>query len=199
MIPTREEAEQLLTWAGELNPGVWVDHCQVVARAAETIAGECGLDTNRAYVSGLLHDIGRYAGVRDLYHTYAGYNLLMSKGYTEIAGVCLSHSFRTKNINDYFGKHDCTLEELKSIVDYISNTSYNEYDKLIQLCDAMCGVTGVVLIEVRLMDVLRRYGLENVTVDKIDAYFEPKNYFDKLCGMNIYDLFYDEIRDVSFR
>ena len=26
-----------------------------------------------------------------------------------------------------------------------------------------------------------------------------KAYFDELCAMNVYDLFYDEIREISFR
>jgi len=199
MIPTREEADQLLIWAGEQNPGVWTDHSKVVARAAETIAEKCGLDTHRAYVSGLLHDIGRYEGIRGLYHSYAGYELLKSKGYDEIADVCISHSFSTKNIEEFFGKNDCTAEEIEVIKQYITKSTYNDYDKLIQLCDVMCGATGVTLIEVRIMDVIRRYGLENVTLNRIEAFFKRKEYFDNLCGMNIYDLFYDEIRDVSFR
>ncbi|MCL2662359.1 MAG: HD domain-containing protein [Oscillospiraceae bacterium] len=199
MIPTREEANQLLLWAGEQNPGVWTNHCKVVARAAEAIAVKCGLDTHRAYVSGLLHDIGRYAGVRGLYHSYAGYELLKKKGYNEIADVCISHSFSTKNINEFFGENDCTPEEIEIIRQYLTESTYTDYDKLIQLCDVMCVAEGVTLIEVRIMDVIRRYGLANVSLNRIEAFFERKKYFDNLCGMNIYDLFYDEIRDVSFR
>ena len=199
MIPTREEADQLLIWAGEQNPGVWTDHSKVVARAAETIAEKCGLDTHRAYVSGLLHDIGRYAGVRSLYHTYAGYAFLNNKGFTQTAEVCLSHSFPYQRINEYFGKNDCTPDETDEIIQFLTKANYNDYDKLIQLCDAMCAAHGVCLIEVRIMDVIRRYGFANLTLEKIDTLFDIKEYFDNLCGMNIYDLFYDEIRDVSFR
>ena len=78
MLPTRDEAKQLLTWAHEHNPGPWAQHSEVVARVAETIADKCGLDTHRAYVSGLLHDIGRYEGVRTIHHVYAGYELFMN-------------------------------------------------------------------------------------------------------------------------
>ena len=55
------------------------------------------------------------------------------------------------------------------------------------------------LIEVRVMDVIRRHGFTSLTLHKIEAIFGLKKYFDKLCNKNIYDLFYDEIRDVSFR
>ena len=96
MFPTKEAAEQLLNWASELNPGPWTDHCKVAARAAETIAARCGLDTDRAYVSGLLHDIGYYSyrdGKGEKDHIFAGYDLMMQKGYTDSARICLTHSF----------------------------------------------------------------------------------------------------------
>ena len=199
MFPTKEEAEQLLTWADKHNPGAWTNHSRVVARAAETIAKNCGLDTHRAYVSGLLHDIGRYEGIRELHHVFAGYELLKSKGYSQIAEICLSHSFPYQNIGEYFGKNDCSPEEIEIITSFLLNKTYNEYDKLIQLCDAIGTAIGVTLIEVRVMDVIRRHGFTNLTLNKIEAIFALKKYFDDLCGKNIYDLFYDEIREVSFR
>ena len=199
MLPTKNEAEQLLVWAYECNPGIWADHSRIVARSAETIAGNCGLDMNRAYVSGLLHDIGRYEGVSELHHVYAGYELLQKKGYGEIAEICLSHSFPYQDIGEYFGKNDCTVEETEVIIAFLSNWTYNDYDNLIQLCDAIGTANGVSLIEVRLMDVIRRHGFTNLTLNKIEAIFGLKSYFDNLCKMNIYDLFYDEIRNVSFR
>ena len=61
-LPSREEAQRLLTWGHDQNPGPWAEHCRVVARAAETIARAVGLDENRAYISGLLHDIGKIRG-----------------------------------------------------------------------------------------------------------------------------------------
>ncbi len=93
---TREQAEALLLWAEEKNPGPWGNHSRAAGRAAETIAraaGDPALDPDRAYVSGLLHDIGRYEGVTHLRHVYAGYALLMDKGEPELARVCLTHSF----------------------------------------------------------------------------------------------------------
>jgi len=199
MIPTRKEADRLLEWAQEQNPGIWTDHSKVVARAAEAIAGKCGLDTDRAYVSGLLHDIGRYEGVKYLHHTYAGYELLKSKGFDTTAELCISHSFPLKDIEEYFGENDCTPDEIEIIKSFLSTATYNEYDKLIQLCDAMCAAEGVAIIQVRIMDVIRRYGFAKLTLEKIEALFELKDYFDKLCGMNIYDLFYDEITGIVLK
>lgn len=125
MLPTRETAEQLLVWAHERNPGLWANHSKVVARAAETIANKCGFDTHRAYVSGLLHDIGRYEGVTELHHVYAGYELLIDKGYDLIGEICLSHSFPYQNIGEYFGKNDCSMEETQLIVSFLRTKSYN--------------------------------------------------------------------------
>ena len=130
MIPNKEEAIQLLEWAGKCNPGSWIDHSKVVARVAETISIRCGLDSQRAYVSGLLHDIGRYDGIRDLYHVYAGHKLLITKDYNEIAKICLSHSFPYQDIDEYFGKNDCLPEETEVIRYFLSRTTYDEYDKL---------------------------------------------------------------------
>ena len=199
MLPTRKFAEELLEWAHEQNPGPWADHSKVVARVAETIASKCGLDTDRAYISGLLHDIGRYEGVTNLHHVYAGYAFMKNKGYSHIADICMSHSFPYQNIKEYFGENDCNTEETKEVTSFIAEKIYDDYDKLIQLCDAISTPDGVSIIEVRMMNVIMRYGFADLTLNKIDALFNLKKHFDNLCGMNIYDLFYDEIRDISFR
>lgn len=198
-FPSKEEAESLLQWANEQNPGTWIDHSRVVARAAVTIADKCALDTHRAYVSGLLHDIGRYEGIRGMHHIYAGYELLKGKGYECIGEICLSHSFPYKHIDEYFGKNDCTETETEFIMSFLAKKTYDDYDKLIQLCDTISTAEGVCLIEVRVMDVMRRYGIAKYTPNKLETLFGLKKYFDELCKDNVYDLFYDEIREISFR
>ena len=196
MLPTKEAANQLLTWAHNQNPGPWANHSRVAARAAETIAAKCGLDTHRAYVSGLLHDIGRYEGYSYLHHVYAGYDLMKNKGYDHIADICLSHSFPSQNFGEYSGKNDCSQDETAIITEFLSTAVYSDYDKLIQLCDAIGAAEGVCLMEIRIIDVIRRYGFSGHISNKIEALFEIKAYFDRLCGINVYDLFYDEVRNV---
>ena len=69
MIPSREKAEQLRQEGLQRNPGPWGDHSKTAAHCAEKIAAACGyLDPEKAYVLGLLHDIGRTFGVRHLGH-----------------------------------------------------------------------------------------------------------------------------------
>ena len=193
MYPSRIEAENLVKWAGTLNPGQWVQHCETTAIAAERIAFACNMDSDKAYVCGLLHDIGRFEGVRALHHAIAGYILMMEKGYDGIARICITHSFPIKDVKSFSGKRDCTEEELDFIQSYLKEAEYDQYDKLLQLCDAISLPTGVVLMDTRLVDVALRHGFNEYTVSKWKAFYALKEYFDVLCGRNIYELFKDEI------
>ncbi len=59
-----QTAELALREASEANPGAWADHSRFVAKACKNIASHCkDLSSEQAYIFGLLHDIGRYAGV----------------------------------------------------------------------------------------------------------------------------------------
>ena len=72
--PERETAEALLREAESCNPGPWGNHSRIAARCAERIAASAGMETEKAYVLGLLHDIGRKFGVKHLAHGLDGYN-----------------------------------------------------------------------------------------------------------------------------
>ena len=59
-----QTAELALREAAESNPGAWAEHSRYVAEACKNIASHCkDLSSEQAYIFGLLHDIGRYAGV----------------------------------------------------------------------------------------------------------------------------------------
>lgn len=197
LFPSRHEAELLLQNGYDENPGPWVKHCKTTARAAETIAKKCGLDTEKAYVLGLLHDIG-YAYFRDYKgrtsHIVLGYEYCLQKEFGAVARICLSHSFPYKNINAYGGKDtNWSEEEKENIIQFIADTDFDDYDKLIQLCDALATTEGVCLIDKRILDVVRRNGFNEFTVRKWEATFALKDYFDHLCGENIYNFFTEEI------
>lgn len=196
--PEREAAERLLTWAEGQNPGPWAGHSRVVARVAETVARRCGMDGDRAYALGLLHDIGRYEGVSDLHHVIAGYKLLLEKGYKDAARICLTHSFSYPDLRAYFGKQDCSDEELSFLRSFLETIEYDDEDRLIQLGDALGTAHGVVLLDVRLLDVIRRHGFAECGQTKIDTAFALKAHFDRLAGLNIYTLFSDEIQTNCF-
>lgn len=185
MLPTRKEAERLLTEAEKCNPGPWGNHSRVAAYCAEKIAQECdGLDSEKAYILGLLHDIGRKFGVRHLGHVSDGYTYMMSLGYDEAAKICLTHSFNGGTIDGYIGKFDTTPEELKVIEDALETVTMDEYDKLIQLCDSIAGSEGVMDIEERMGDVRKRYG--SYPQEKWDKNLKLKKHFEDMMGKDIY-------------
>ncbi|MDR1531098.1 MAG: HD domain-containing protein [Clostridiales bacterium] len=207
--PAIAEAENILLWAAGRNPGRWVAHSRVAARAAKVIAENCrpaavnplsgrGLNAQRAYIFGLLHDIGRYEGQRYMHHIIAGYELLHKKGMDLSARICLTHSFPYQKMESYLGARDCSAEELAFIESFLSVAVYDDYDKLIQLCDAVALPEGVCLVETRLIDVAMRYGFSDYTREKWKAVFQLKEYFSGLCGQSIYELFADEVRRNSF-
>jgi len=195
--PLRNEAELLLQSGHDENPGPWAAHCKITARAAETVASKCGMDAERAYISGLLHDIG-YSEFRDYKgrssHIILGHDRMLCYGYGAIARICLSHSFPLKNIGAYGGKDTNWSEAEKgNLIQFLSDTDFDDYDKLIQLCDALATAEGVCLMEKRMMGVVRRHGFSEFTVLKWEATFALKDYFDDLCGQNIYNFFADEM------
>ena len=64
-----QTAELALREAAESNPGAWAEHSRYVAEACKNIASHCkDLSSEQAYIFGLLHDIGRYAGVSSERH-----------------------------------------------------------------------------------------------------------------------------------
>lgn len=184
MIPTREKAEELLRDGEACNPGAWADHSRAVAMCAEKIAAACGdMDAEKAYVLGLLHDIGRKFGVKHMGHIYDGYHYMTELGYDEAARICLSHSFSIQKLEDYIGKWDVTLEEQQELRALLAEMVYDDYDRLIQVCDSLAGIT-VVDMEERMADVKRRYG--SYPQDKWDRNLELKGYFEEKMGQDIY-------------
>ena len=187
MLPTRETAEMLLSDAEKCNPGPWGDHSRTAAHCAEKIAQACDdLDADKAYILGLLHDIGRKFGVRHLGHVSDGYTYMMSLGYDEVARICITHSFNNQTLNEYIGNIDTSAAETALIEAELQSVHFNEYDKLIQLCDALAGSKGVLDIEERMEDVKERYGF--YPISKWNKNMKLKEYFEEKSGSDIYTL-----------
>lgn len=186
-LPTREEAESLLLEAESCNPGPWGNHSRVAAHCAEAIAELCDdMDSEKAYILGLLHDIGRKFGVRHLGHVSDGYTYMMQLGYEEVAKICLTHSFNNQSTEEYIGKFDTSDEELELINTTLASVVMDDYDRLIQLCDSMAGSEGPLKIEERMGDVKRRYG--SYPQKKWDSNIRLKEYFEKKTKKDIYDI-----------
>lgn len=184
--PRLQEAEALIIEAEKKNPGTWGAHSRVVGECARKIAEAAGMDAERAQVMGMLHDIGRRCGVHGIRHAVDGYNFMMEKGYPDVARICLTHSFQIKSIADTLGKMDLTAEEEKFLMDYIEACEYDDYDLLIQLCDAIAMAEGPADVETRMGDVKRRYGW--YPREKWDKNIALGRYFSEKAGRPIMEI-----------
>ena len=192
-IPTLPEAQRLLDEAHARNPGPWRAHSINVGRAAQYIAqatrSTLKLDPNICLILGMLHDIGRREGVTGMRHIYDGYQFLQTLGYDDAARICLTHSLPDRNLKAVFGGWDCSPDEMAFIEQYLVQCVYDDYDRLLQLCDAIAMDIGFVLMEKRLVDVILRYGGTNShTLAKIHEYFALQTYFSQHIGASIYSV-----------
>lgn len=194
-VPTIEEANLLLKEAEILFPGAWVQHSIFTAEAAKIIAGNCKeLNSEVAYVLGLLHDIGRRDGlpngITTIGHLLGGYNYSKKLGYDLLAKICITHSCPTKSVNDIDDvvNKNCSDEDYKFVENFLEKVEYNDYHKLIQLCDALALHNGFTLIEKRLVDVALRHGVNEYVVPKWKAFMKLKNYFEEKMEKSIYSI-----------
>lgn len=192
-------AELELEKSAKSNPGLWVDHSRHVALACKNIASRCDdLSADTAYILGLLHDIGRYAGVSSEKHLIDGYRYCMERGWEKVARICISHAFMIQDIDTSIGTFDVTEEDYQFMKQFVENAVYDDYDRLVQLCDALALPTGFCLLEKRFVDVTIRYGTHPATVERWKKILEIKSLFEKKIGCSIYDLLPGVIEN-SFR
>ena len=148
----RGKAEEIFEWGIAQRTDelalTWENHSSGAATVAERIAEKAGMDKDKAYAMGLLHDIGRYKAVKTgMNHIIYGYELLAEKGLPEIARICLTHSFNPKEKVKILQLDDAEKEQF--VKDFVLSTEYDDYDRLIQLADFMSGMHGVTTIERR--------------------------------------------------
>lgn len=187
--PDRESAERELAEAKKLNPGRWITHSQYAALACEKIAKLCPhLDSDKAYMVGLLHDIGRRVGIVQDRHMLEGYKYCKEKGWDKLAQICMSHGYMLKDIKTALGKWDVSPEEYQEAGKILEEAVYDDYDKLIQMCDSLALPDGFCLLETRFVDVALRYGVNEYTVDRWKVILEIKEYFEKIIGKSIYEV-----------
>ena len=183
-IPTRETAEAILSEGLKLNPGKWGDHSRNVAASAEAIGSRIGLDPDTCYVIGLLHDIGRRYGNLQLAHVYYGWKYMNELGYPLCARICLTHSFAMQKLEGYGGAFDLTEKEINELEQNLQSIVYDDYDRLIQLCDNISGASGIMKIEDRISDIISRY--PNYPQEKMELTLQLKDEFERRLGTDIY-------------
>lgn len=199
MFPNKEIAEEELKIAGKLNQGPWEKHSINVGLAAQMIAERCvNLNSEKAYVLGLLHDIGRRCGVSARRHGIDGYDFVMERGWDEVGRICLTHSFPVPDFDKEIGRNDMDDKESEFVRQYLKNITYDDYDKLMIVCDALADDQGFCMLEKRFVNTTRRYGTFSFTVERWNATFEMKEYFEQQMGYSIYDVL-PNIKETTFK
>ena len=89
-------------------------------------------------------------------------------------------------MEDYIGKFDLEDEDQKVLEELLGNMEYDEYDYLIQLCDAIATAEGIVPLNERMNDVKSRYGY--YPQEKWDRNIALKEYFEKKMGKPLYEV-----------
>lgn len=163
----RTEAEALFRKQAEKKHGQWVLHSRKAAEAAELIAAGTGLDQDASFSIGLLHDIGRSLTDGQFRHIARGYEFMDELHHPEIARICLTHSFPVQNIHSYAGEIDVSEEEEQHYSDLLSAITYDAYDRLIQLCDAISVPSGWIPVEERQEGLLKKYGVNPYAEEKL--------------------------------
>lgn len=189
MILDVKTAENALSEAEKSNPGAWVAHSRYVASACRNIAKKCdNLSADTAYIFGILHDIGRYAGISSEKHLIDGYRYCKARGWDKAAQICISHAFMIQDINTSIGKFDISEKDYNFMRDFIKNAEYDDYDYLVQLCDALALPSGFCLLEKRFVNVAIRYGIHSATIDRWKKTLEIKTYFESKISCSVYEL-----------
>ena len=202
--PSRKEAEELLAKAAERRPGGWVKHSEVTVRVAEKIAKAAKMDADKAYVLGLLHDVGRCKdmGIR---HITEGYRILKHHGWSDAARIALTHSFFTDLMPDEeyaMSEADSEQDEklMKEFSDKLRSSEivYDDYDYLIMLADCLSLMRGVVTLNDRFTDLMVRHNFPDIR-NRIIKIWQIKERFDEKIGGDIYDLFKEELQDNALK
>mgnify|MGYP002751423118 CR=1 FL=1 len=176
-------------------PGTWYmfhNHVYGVALLAKEIAALTkDLNPERAYVMGLMHDAGKMReDFEKRFHGIIGYELLKEEDF-EAARASLLHMFGFDKFPPYekvakmfFDNH----KDYDFVCDFAVRNPLNDYDRLIQMADAMADKRGLVTMEQRAADYAVRYH-QPVSPEMFGSRMALKQYFDKKTGVDIYSLF----------
>ncbi|MDR1693723.1 MAG: HDOD domain-containing protein [Lactobacillaceae bacterium] len=168
----------------------YINHSHNVAKAAKLIAESTAkLIPEKAYVLGLLHDCGKRLKEKESkkFHGREGYEYMLEKNYSDVARVCLTHTFPYK---------DARIDEMQYPNEWkawakekLADVEYDDYDRLIQLCDKLCEEENIVRVEERMEKIVERYGLSSIEKERLLQEGNMlKEYFDKICGKDVYKI-----------
>lgn len=92
---------------------------------------------------------------------------------------------RTERSGSRYG-YRSFAEQYVFIKAFLEGIEYDDYDKLIILCDSLGDANGLCILEKRLIDTTRRCGIYPFTIDRRNKTYEYKEYFEKKMGKSVY-------------
>ena len=93
-----------------------------------------------------------------------------------------------QDIDTSIGEFDVSDEDYLFIKKFVEEAVYDDYDRLVQLCDALAMPAGFCLLEKRFVDVTIRYGARPATIDRWKKILEIKELFENQIGCSVYIL-----------
>ena len=190
----QKSISEMSVWIAEQHLREYIFHTVGVGESAAKIASCCNLDYEKAYVLGLLHDYGKKQSQKQTgkSHFMVGYDDLMLLGWSDAARINLTHSFPEQNF-DYKDYSSYPFDDLRRAKELIRDIVYDDYDKLIQLCDLFFEGTAIVSFQKRLKNICYRYNLKKEQIARLEKKAsENKAYFDVKCGCDVYELLHIE-------
>lgn len=168
----------------------WLEHINFVAQSAKIIAKMApDLNPDDAYILGLLHDFGKKYDEKteNVFHGLEGYKELKKLGFDDAARINLTHTFLLKPSNEIqYPFNKAAVEECRLLINKID---YDDYDRLIQLCDWLNDRGRNCTIRARMSSLQARYNVVNEDLVKIGNEAQKlKEYFDKKCSCSVYRL-----------
>ena len=91
-----------------------------------------------------------------------------------------------QEIDGYGGAFDLAEEEIEEMKRELGHLVYDDYDRLIQLCDNISGASGIMRMEDRIADIQSRY--PRYPEEKKIITLRLVDYFSRKTGADIYDL-----------
>lgn len=166
-------------------------HTQGVAESCYLIATHTSdMDSEKAYVLGLLHDYGKKYPEKELngFHGRWGYEEMIKMGYPAVARICLTHTFYSTDFDaNCFPSYPA--KDLAWAKKQLQQINYDDYDHIVQLCDMFFEKMSMVSLQKRFSGIMERYHLSFDTLkNSYDYAVKNKEYFDKKCQMDVYKI-----------